>query len=114
MPLRCPISGRHEPPETTAVRGQQGQMMALLPVDTGQVMTVATFFRVTSLIGVGRYSEVYEAFDTQSQSDVALKLYTGTDPESHALALSDLGPPRTARDDSCARSTGSNDGSTPG
>ena len=63
--------------------------MPLLPVDTGQVITVATFFRVTSLIGVGRYSEVYAAFDTQSQSDVALKLYTGTDAESHALALSE-------------------------
>src|SRR3954447_13827172 len=64
-------------------------MMPLLSVDTGQVITVATFFRVTSLIGVGRYSEVYAAFDTQSQSDVALKLYTGTDADSHALALSE-------------------------
>ena len=60
--------------------------MSLLPVDTGQVVTVAVFFRVTSLIGVGRYSEVYAAFDTQSQSDVALKVYTGTDAASHALA----------------------------
>lgn len=63
--------------------------MPLLPVDTGRLITVATFFRVTALIGVGRYAEVYAAFDTQSQSDVALKLYTGSDAETHAVALNE-------------------------
>lgn len=60
--------------------------MSLLPVETGQIVTVATFFRVARLLGTGRYSEVYEAFDVQSQSDIALKVYAGTDAETHKLA----------------------------
>ena len=60
--------------------------MSLLPVEKGQIVTVATFFRVARLLGTGRYAEVYEAFDTQSQSDIALKVYVGTDSDTHKLA----------------------------
>ena len=60
--------------------------MSLFPVEKGQIVTVATFFRVARLLGTGRYAEVYEAFDTQSQSDIALKVYVGTDSDTHKLA----------------------------
>ena len=54
-------------------------MPTLLGVESGRVATVATFYKASELLGVGRYSEVYKAFDTNSQTDVALKVYSGFD-----------------------------------
>lgn len=61
-------------------------MATLLEVGTGRVAVVATFYKVSELLGVGRYSEVYKAFDTNSQTDVALKLYSGFDQAAHDMA----------------------------
>jgi serine/threonine protein kinase len=61
-------------------------MATLLDIDTGRVATVATFYKASELLGAGRYSEVYRAFDTHSQADVALKLYVGCDSEAHEAA----------------------------
>ena len=61
-------------------------MGTLLDIGTGRVVTVAVFYKASELLGVGRYSEVYKAFDTQSQSDAALKLYVGFDPQAHETA----------------------------
>lgn len=61
-------------------------MTTLLDIGTGRVATVATFFKTSELLGSGRYSEVYKAFDTHSHADVALKLYVGFDGKSHAIA----------------------------
>ncbi|MEK7993826.1 MAG: protein kinase [Planctomycetota bacterium] len=61
-------------------------MATLLDIGAGRVATVATFYKVSGLLGAGRYSEVYKAFDTHHQADVALKLYVGFDPEAHELA----------------------------
>jgi serine/threonine protein kinase len=66
-------------------------MATLLNIESGRIATVATFYKVLELLGVGRYSEVYRAFDTQSQSDVALKLYVRSDGKSHELAKSEAG-----------------------
>ena len=49
-------------------------------------MTVATFYQVSELLGIGRYSEVYKAFDLNSHTDVALKLYSGFDLSAHDMA----------------------------
>ena len=54
-------------------------MPTLLDVGAGRVVVVSTFYKVSELLGMGRYSEVYKAFDTNSQTDVAVKLYS---PES--------------------------------
>ena len=61
-------------------------MATLLGIESGRVATVATFYKASALVGVGRYSEVYKAFDTNSQTDVALKLYTGIDNAAHDRA----------------------------
>src|ERR1017187_8691567 len=61
-------------------------MPSLLDVAAGRVVVVSTFYRVSELLGVGRYSEVYKAFDSNSQTDVAVKLYTGSDPAAHDMA----------------------------
>ena len=64
-------------------------MATLLNIESGRVATVATYYKVLELLGVGRYSEVYRAFDMLSQSDVALKLYVGSDGKSLELAKSE-------------------------
>src|SRR5260370_29569519 len=61
-------------------------MARLLDIAAGRVVTVATFYQVSELLGVGRYSEVYKAFDSNSHTDVALKLYSGFDPAAHEMA----------------------------
>lgn len=61
-------------------------MSTLLDIAAGRVATVATFYKVSELLGVGRYSEVYKAFDMHHQADVALKLYVGFDTKTHELA----------------------------
>jgi hypothetical protein len=61
-------------------------MSTLLSIESGRVATVATFYKASALLGAGRYSEVYKAFDTNSQTDVALKLYTGFDAGVHNRA----------------------------
>lgn len=61
-------------------------MPSLLDVAAGRVVVVSTFYRVSELLGVGRYSEVYKAFDSNSQTDVAVKLYTGCDSAAHDMA----------------------------
>ena len=61
-------------------------MARLLDIAAGRVVTVATFYQVSELLGVGRYSEVYKAFDSNSHTDVALKLYSGFDPSAHDMA----------------------------
>jgi serine/threonine protein kinase len=61
-------------------------MGRLLDIAAGRVVTVATFYQVSELLGVGRYSEVYKAFDSNSHTDVALKLYAGFDPPAHEMA----------------------------
>ena len=58
----------------------------LLDVSAGRVVPVATFFKASALIGTGRFAEVYRAYDTHAETDVALKLYRGSDPPSHQLA----------------------------
>lgn len=64
-------------------------MPTLLDIGAGRVATVATFFKASELLGVGRYSEVYRAFDTHHHTDVALKLYAGFDERAHELAKSE-------------------------
>lgn len=66
-------------------------MATLLDIGAGKVVNVATFYKVSELLGVGRYSEVYRAFDTNSQTDVALKLYSGFDQASHDMAKAEEG-----------------------
>src|SRR5579871_834069 len=61
-------------------------MPNLLDVGAGRIVVVSTFYKVTELLGVGRYSEVYKAFDSNSQTDVALKIYTGFDSSAHEMA----------------------------
>jgi serine/threonine protein kinase len=61
-------------------------MARLLDIAAGRVVTVATFYQVSELLGVGRYSEVYKAFDLNSHTDVALKLYSGFDTSAHDMA----------------------------
>ena len=61
-------------------------MSTLLGIDAGRVAVVATFYKASELLGAGRYSEVYKAFDIHSQTDVALKLYTATDNTAHDRA----------------------------
>jgi serine/threonine protein kinase len=61
-------------------------MATLLDIGAGRVATVATFYKTSELLGSGRYSEVYKAFDTHHHSDVALKLYVGFDEKAHELA----------------------------
>jgi serine/threonine protein kinase len=61
-------------------------MATLLDVGAGRVVVVATFYKVSELLGVGRYSEVYKAFDTNSETDVAVKVYSGFDPTAHEMA----------------------------
>src|SRR5690349_12494388 len=61
-------------------------MARLLDITAGRVVTVATFYQVSALLGVGRYSEVYKAFDSNSHTDVALKLYSAFDPAAHEMA----------------------------
>ncbi len=58
----------------------------LLDVSAGRVVPVATFFKASALVGTGRFAEVYRAYDTHAETDVALKLYRGSDPESHQAA----------------------------
>jgi hypothetical protein len=64
--------------------------MPLLPIEGGRVITVATFYKVSKKLDSGRFSEVYEAFDTHHQADVALKLYTGFDLNAHELAQNEV------------------------
>jgi serine/threonine protein kinase len=47
---------------------------------------VATFYKASELLGTGRYSEVYRAFDTDSQTDVALKVYSAFSIVAHDRA----------------------------
>ena len=61
-------------------------MATLLDIGAGRVVPVAIFYKVSELLGTGRYSEVYKAFDTNSQTDVAVKLYSGFDPGAHEMA----------------------------
>jgi serine/threonine protein kinase len=61
-------------------------MTTLLDIGAGRVVTVSTFYNAVELLGVGRYSEVYKAFDRNSQTDVALKLYVGFDEAAHSMA----------------------------
>src|SRR4051794_33759774 len=58
----------------------------LLDVSAGRVVPVATFFKASALIGTGRFAEVYRAYDTHAETDVALKLYRGADQQSHQAA----------------------------
>lgn len=60
--------------------------MPLLKIAGGQIATVATFYKASELLGSGRFSEVYKAFDSHSQTDVALKLYLGADEIALGLA----------------------------
>jgi serine/threonine protein kinase len=61
-------------------------MTTLLDIGAGRVVTVSTFYNAVELLGVGRYSEVYKAFDRNSQTDVALKMYVGFDEAAHSMA----------------------------
>jgi serine/threonine protein kinase len=61
-------------------------MSTLLDISAGRVVAVSTFYKASELLGVGRYSEVYKAFDSNSQTDVALKLYVGFDSAAHEMA----------------------------
>lgn len=58
----------------------------LLDVNAGRIIPVATFYKASELIGEGRFSEVYRAYDRHSETDVALKIYRGHDPATHQLA----------------------------
>ena len=61
-------------------------MTELLDVSGGRVVDVAIFYKVSALLGTGRFSEVYKAFDARTQTDVALKIYIGSDAEAHTAA----------------------------
>ena len=61
-------------------------MSPLLDVSNGRIQIVSTHYSVTELLGYGRFSEVYKAFDSSSQTHVALKIYTGFDEKSHEIA----------------------------
>lgn len=61
-------------------------MSRLLDIGGGRVVTVAVFYKVSESLGNGRFSEVYKAFDTHTQTDVALKLYSGFDEQAHEIA----------------------------
>lgn len=64
-------------------------MATLLAIDGGRVAVVSTYYKTSELLGAGRYAEVYRALDTNSQTDVALKLYRGFDTAAHDMAESE-------------------------
>jgi len=61
-------------------------MNELLAITDGMVKKVAVFYQVIECLGGGRFAEVYKAFDEQSQTDVALKIYKGTDEQAQNRA----------------------------
>lgn len=66
-------------------------MTTLLDVAGGRTPTVSTFYRVCELLGTGRFSEVYRAFDTSTSTDVALKVYVRADEAAHSVAAAECG-----------------------
>ena len=51
-------------------------MPMLFPLTNNQTHTVAGNYELTKLIGDGRFSEVYRAYDGRSSRDVAVKAYS--------------------------------------
>lgn len=60
--------------------------MAVFDIRSGKTELVLSFFEVTELLGTGRYSEVYRAYNHYHKTDVALKAYVGTDETTDNIA----------------------------
>jgi len=58
----------------------------LLDIASGRVQAIGTFYRATELLGSGRFAEVYKAFDSLSQTEVALKIYREADEKALSMA----------------------------
>lgn len=58
----------------------------LIDLRSGKTKSVATFYMATELIGCGHFSEVYRAYDQRSKTDLAIKIYLGTDEKSYEFA----------------------------
>lgn len=64
-------------------------MAGLLDVSKGKSRRIGAIYEATECLGTGRFSEVYKAFDSSSQADVALKIYLETDERSHEEAAAE-------------------------
>ena len=64
-------------------------MATLLDVSNGRSPRIGTFYEATERLGTGRFSEVYKAFDSSSQADVALKIYLETTERAREEALAE-------------------------
>jgi serine/threonine protein kinase len=60
--------------------------MPLIDTRSGKTKTVLTYYEVTDLLGMGRFSEVYKAYDLFHKTDVALKIYNNTDESAGEIA----------------------------
>ena len=58
----------------------------LLDIESGRVKPIGIFYSATELLGSGRFAEVYKAFDSSSQTDVALKIYREADEKAFHMA----------------------------
>jgi serine/threonine protein kinase len=58
----------------------------LLDIESGRVRTIGIFYKATELLGSGRFAEVYKAFDSLSQTEVALKIYREADEKALSMA----------------------------
>ena len=65
-------------------------MAPLIDLRSGKTKTVATFFKATELIGSGHFAEVYKSYDLRSQTDLALKIYLGTNEIAYELAKNEF------------------------
>lgn len=60
--------------------------MPLFDTRSGKTEMVMTYYEVTELLGTGRFSEVYKAYDKYHKTEVALKVYTETDEATKNIA----------------------------
>lgn len=61
-------------------------MADLLDIEGGRSHKVGVFYEATQFLGSGRFADVYKAFDSNTQTDVVLKIYRLADKATHELA----------------------------
>ncbi len=61
-------------------------MAPLIDTRAGRTNRVSSIFLVSDLIGEGRFSEVYKAYNKMHNTDIALKIYRNHDQQTHEVA----------------------------